>query len=105
MPGDNNICGGSIISRDSILTAAHCTKFRPISDITVFTRDHDRSKPDGEMSHAVCSKMEHHDYDKLMKFDKDVAVIKLCKPLMFTEGKLSIYFLKSSDNKYLISDK
>ena len=43
------------------------------------------------MRHAVCSKTEHHDYDKVMKFDKDIALIKLCKPLMFTEGKLSKY--------------
>ena len=55
----------------------------------MWTRDHDRTKEDGEVSHAVCSKTEHHDYDKLMKFDKDIAVIKLCKPLMFSEGKLS----------------
>ena len=89
MPGDNNICGGSIISRDSILTTAHCTQGRPLSDITVITRDHDRTKADGEVSHAVCSKTEHPDYDKLMRFDKDVAVIKLCSPLMFTDGKLT----------------
>ena len=87
MPGD--ICGGSIISRDIILTAAHCTEGRQTSDMTVWTRDHDRTKMDGERRHAVCHKMEHHDYDKLAKFDKDIAVLKLCKPLMFTEGKLS----------------
>ena len=82
------MCGGSIISRDSILTAAHCTQGIPTSELTVWTRDHDRTRRDGEMSHAVCSKTEHPDYNKLMTYDKDVAVIKLCKPLMFTEGKL-----------------
>ena len=82
------MCVGSIISRDSILTAAHCTEGRQTSDMTVWTRDHDRTKMDGEMSHAVCRKMEHHDYDKLVEFDKDIAVLKLCQPLMFTEGKL-----------------
>ena len=92
MPG-SDMCGGSIISRDSILTAAHCTQGRPTSGLTVWTRDHDRTKKDGEMRHAVCGKIEHPDVNKLTRFDKDIAVIKLCKPLMFTEGKLSQVFL------------
>ena len=92
MPG-SDMCGGSIISRDSILTAAHCTQGRPTSDITVWTRDHDRTKKDGEVSHAVCRKNEHPEFDQPVRRDKDIAVIKLCKPLMFTEGKLSQVFL------------
>ena len=64
-----------------------------VQNITVWTRDHDWTKKDGEVSHAVCSKMEHPDCNKLMRFDKDIAVITLCKPLMFTEGKLSQVFL------------
>ena len=67
------------MSRDSILTAAHCTAGHPVSSLTVWTRDHDRTKKDGEVSHAVCGKMEHPDCNKLMRFDKDIAVIKLCK--------------------------
>ena len=90
MPG-SDMCGGSIISRDSILTAAHCTQGRPTSDITVWTRDHDRTKKDGEVSHTVCSKTEHPSYNP-DTYDNDVAILKLCKPLMFTEGKFAKYF-------------
>ena len=33
---------------------------------------------DGEVSHSVCSKREHP--------DEDLAVLTLCKPLMFSQG-------------------
>ena len=52
----------------------------------MWTRDHDWTKKDGEVSHAVCSKTEHPEYDIEMKHDKDIAVLHLCRPLMFTEG-------------------
>ena len=55
------------------------------------------------MSHAVCSKTEHPDYNKQTMFDKDIAVIKLCKPLMFTEGKFSQYFHLTSDFKMMFN--
>ena len=54
----------------------------------MYTRDHDWRRPDGEVSHAVCRKTEHPDYDKEVKDDKDIAILHLCKPLMFTKGKI-----------------
>merc|ERR1711988_2004029 len=80
------LCGGSIISRDKILTAAHCTEGRPVESITVFTRDHDRTREDGEVSHSVCSKMEHPEYSRKTKYDKDIAILTLCKPLMYSKA-------------------
>ena len=61
--------------------------------ITVITRDHDWTREDGEVSHSVCSKMEHPEYNRDARFDKDIAILTLCKPLMFTKGAL---LLKSS---------
>ena len=64
----------------------------PVSSITVVTREHDRTKMDGEVSHAVCSKTEHPDYNKLMKNDQDIAILRVCQLLMFSEGKfLKVY--------------
>ena len=57
------------------------------TNITVWSRDHDWRRKDGEVSHAVCSKTEHPEYGKKTKHDRDIAVLHLCRPLMFTEGK------------------
>ena len=56
-----------------------------VADITVWTRDHDWRMEDGEVSHAVCRKTAHPDYDIKARADKDIAILHLCKPLMFTK--------------------
>ena len=55
----------------------------------MWSRDHDWTKKDGEVSHAVCGKTEHPSYSNPIRWHNDIAILKLCKPLMFTEGKLS----------------
>ena len=56
--------------------------------MTVFTRDHDWTMEDGEVSHSVCSKREHPEYNnnRAPKYDKDIAILTLCQPLMFAKG-------------------
>merc|ERR1711988_1430978 len=73
-------CGGSIINRDEILTAANCTEGHSVETITVFTKADEEllGRVDGEMSHSVCSKREHA--------DEDLAVLTLCEPLMFSKA-------------------
>ena len=63
-----------------------------MGDITVWTRDHDWRRDDGEVSHAVCRKTEHPQYDIEAKQDKDITILHLCKSLMFTKCKF-VYFL------------
>ena len=55
-----------------------------VERITVFTRDLD--KEDGEVSHSVCGKREHPEYNRKTDYDKDIAILTLCKPLMFGKG-------------------
>ena len=51
-----------------------------VRNIAVITRE------DGEESHEVCSKTEHPEYNREAEYDKDIAVLHLCKPLMFSQG-------------------
>ena len=57
-----------------------------VDRITVFTRDHDRTREDGEVRHSVCSKKEHPEYSRRVRWDKDIAILTLCQPLVFTKG-------------------
>ena len=61
--------------------------------MTVFTRDQDRTREDGEVSHEVCSKREHPEYNRQAEYDKDIAILHLCKPLMFAKGLLPTIFI------------
>ena len=51
-----------------------------MESITVFTKTDEQhlGREVGEVSHSVCSKREHP--------DEDLAVLTLCKPLMFSQG-------------------
>ena len=73
------------VSRDLILTAAHCTVRFSGQNFTVWTRDHDFTKVDGEVSHAVCGKTEHPEYGKKRRYNMDIALLHLCQPLIFSE--------------------
>merc|ERR1711981_172171 len=82
--GDWFFCGGSIIDEKNILTAAHCTdKYKhEAQDITVWVRDNDKSRPDGESDHAVCGLTQYPGF-KWSPKDKDIAILHLCEPLTF----------------------
>ena len=61
---DQPFCGGSILSSTTIVTAAHCTADLSMSDFVVIIGDHDVTVDDGEERLAVCSKVEHPNYDR-----------------------------------------
>merc|ERR1711973_1970 len=81
------LCGGTIVSSKSIVTAAHCTKGRKVEDIFVSVGDHDITvggDGEGERTYRVCSKDDHSQYNP-RNMDYDYSVLTLCYELQFTD--------------------
>ena len=79
-------CGGSIISSNTILTAAHCIhNVKNSQEVVVGEHDWTREN-DGEMYFKICNKLPHPKYNKDSQIteggkvhDYDFGLLILCK--------------------------
>jgi Trypsin len=73
-------CGGSLVARSWVLTAAHCVNGRAASDLTIILGDHRRSVAEGtEQTIAVSSVVVHPSYNP-STFNNDLALLQLASP-------------------------
>lgn len=91
---------GSIISPDWILTAAHCTpKSNKATDIV--TRVGSDLLASGGNLHAISEIHAHPKWNKTITWDYDVALMKVCTPIVLVPSKTVAAALSNSDDEYL----
>ena len=86
IPHGKLYCGGSILNERWILTATHCIKDKnaKAADLKIQVGDYDRLLPEQEQAvYDVEEVITHPDFD-YDTFDNDVALIKVSRPIEFT---------------------
>lgn len=90
-----HFCGGTILDQNTVLTAAHCITVSP-SRIVVIVGLHDLSELSSENIYSIQVIYVHPSFNSIL-LENDVAVIKLARPITFTDTVSPVCLPETND--------
>ena len=92
-------CGGALVSKQHVLTAAHCTRGHLPATIEVLVGEHDTSDAESDRR-SVSNITEHPDYNHTTA-DMDVSILTLTDPLNISTTAAPICLPASNESLYI----
>ena len=93
----SHICGGSIVNRNQVITAAHCCEGQLAAFDRIIAGAHDRNLEAGHQSRGIDS-MEFHESWNNPAFDHDICLVTVKEPFDFKDPNVQpVEFFKTAD--------